>query len=92
MAFYVGIILTAIFIGAVLPELLRTLDEKSLELDKCPACFGINMGPQLVTGQVKLETWSRLTTAFRLNAKNVYLADYSGEKVPLQFFTFLMFN
>jgi len=84
MAFYVGMILTAIFIGAVLPELLRSLDERSLELDKCPACFGINMCPQLVTGQVKLEAWSRLTTAFRLNAKNVYLAEYLGQKVVIK--------
>ena len=80
------VVITAVILNSVVTVFWPTIDENWLEIEKCPACFGVNFCPQLVTRLVSLKPWSQFTAAFHLNAKNVYLADYLGKQVKYHVF------
>ena len=40
----------------------------------CPACFGENLCPELLSGRVALTGWTRRTLSRLFNAKNVFAA------------------
>lgn len=76
----------AILIPVAFPILPNITDASVLEISKCPACFGVTLCPQFLTGKISIEPWSLITSNLFLNSKNVYFADYAGEKVRNKFF------
>jgi len=55
------------------------LDELT-ERHKCPACFGVNLCPQMLGDKIKLSDWTKYSITKLMNQKNTYYAEwnYSG--------------
>lgn len=70
-----------ILVPVAFPNYLDITDVNVLEISKCPACFGVTLCPQFLTGKILLEPWSLVSSTLLLNSKNVYYADLEGEKV-----------
>jgi len=58
-------------------SLTLDLDELT-ERDKCPACYGVNLCPPMVSGKIKLSDWSKYSITKFVNQKNVYFAEWDN--------------
>lgn len=75
-----GVFSTALLRSAI-PIYLNVADEKFLEIKKCPACFGVQVCPAFLTGEIVPETWSRYKATQLLNKRNVYFATFKDKHV-----------
>ena len=71
----------AILVPVAFPIFLNISDINVLEISKCPACYGVTICPQFLTGKISIEPWSLIASTLYLNSKNVYFAEYAGNKV-----------
>jgi len=74
----------AILVPVAFPIFLNISDINALEISKCPACYGVTICPQFLTGKISIEPWSLIASTLYLNSKNVYFAEYAGNKVVLK--------
>lgn len=90
-----GIVLLLISTGgisrhpALATPITFTLDlEQLTDREKCPACFGVKMCPQIVTGQIRLTDWTKYKVSRFVNQKNVFYGewDYGGDLSPRKVF------
>lgn len=44
--------------------------------DKCPACFGVKMCPQIITKQIKLTDWRQYKVSKFVNQKNIFYGQW----------------
>ena len=54
------------------PVFVDLKDKDLLDLQKCPSCYGVNMCPAIITGEIRLVDWSQYTIGRFMNARNVY--------------------
>ncbi len=48
------------------------------ERSKCPACFGVNLCPDIISGKVELNDWNKFKLSKLVNSKNVFYATWDG--------------
>jgi hypothetical protein len=73
-------------------QLHINLDELT-EREKCPACFGVNLCPQMITGKIQLTDWTKFSLSRLMNKKNVFYADWTiGSKETKVRFLFVIKN
>ena len=48
--------------------------EELTDRQKCPACFGVNLCPQILMGNIALSDWTKYSVTRLMNQKNVYYA------------------
>lgn len=54
-----------------------TLDlERLTDREKCPACFGVKMCPQIITKQIKLVDWTKYKVTRYVNRKNIFYGQW----------------
>ena len=74
-------LIVAVVLGVGVSLVPRKLDMHSVEMEKCPACYGVDFCPPLLTGKVTLRGDSALATVMHFNAKNVFFADFQERLV-----------
>lgn len=47
------------------------------ERNKCPACFGVKLCPEMIQGKIKLTDWTKYSVTKLMNQKNVFYADWN---------------
>lgn len=77
-------VLSTTLLRSAIPIYLNVADEKFLEIKKCPACFGVQLCPAFLTGDIVPETWSRYKATQLLNQRNVYFATFHDKHVVLK--------
>ncbi|ODN01116.1 Deleted in autism protein 1 [Orchesella cincta] len=70
-----GITKSPAFMTASPISLTVDLDQLS-DRDKCPACFGVKMCPQIVNGQIKLKHWTKYKVTRYVNQKNIFYGQW----------------
>ena len=67
------------------PFYINLRDPLILDVPKCPACFGENLCPQFLKGNIVLTNWTRVTLLSKLfNAKNTYYGRFQGSPIILK--------
>ena len=66
------------------PIEIDIVDWKFTDHDKCPACFGESLCPDLYHGRIQLTNWTKYTAARLFNAKNYYHAKIRGHPIILK--------
>jgi hypothetical protein len=66
------------------PLVINIKDPKTLDVFKCPACFGEGLCPAFLSSNVILTNWTRFSLAKVVNAKNVYYGLYKDKHVILK--------
>ena len=67
------------------PFSINLKDPLVLDIPKCPACFGENLCPQFLKGNIVLTNWTRITLLSKMfNAKNTYFGRYHEVPVILK--------
>ena len=67
------------------PLYINLKDPLVLDIPKCPACYGENLCPQFLKGNIFLTNWTRVTLLSKLfNAKNTYYGQYGDTQVILK--------
>ena len=97
LLFVLSAILIVLFCTLLLRKnRLTTLDHYSQQLGitinveelterlKCPACFGVNICPQIISGNINLNDWNRFTISKFANAKNIFFATWNDQGVDRQ--------
>ena len=84
--FKVLILLTiiAVIVFEIVKYLLKIdlSNHKVLEIEKCPACYGDDLCPEFIHGNIEISNQNFWTVVF--NAKNVYFGLYKGHDVVLK--------
>ncbi|XP_065575296.1 divergent protein kinase domain 2A-like [Artemia franciscana] len=66
------------------PVFVDLKDKDLLDLQKCPSCYGVNMCPAIITGEIRLVDWSQYTIGRFMNARNVYFGDFRNSPVVMK--------
>jgi hypothetical protein len=56
-------------------------NEKFLELDKCPACYGVTLCPSFLNGEIIPNSLTAFLITQLLNSKNVFYAQFLKKQV-----------
>ena len=77
---FISLIVLIVFMSSVRVRngsLSITIDLDELtERGKCPACFGVHLCPQMVSGKIELNDWTKFSVSKLVNSKNVFYATW----------------
>ena len=67
------------------PLFINIKDPLTLDIPKCPACFGENLCPQFLKGNIVLTNWTQVSILSKFfNAKNIYFGKFYETPVILK--------
>jgi len=95
-----AILLLLMFTGGITksPSYYYTASPISLTLDldqlsdreKCPACFGVKMCPQIVGGRIKLSDWTKYKLTRYVNQKNIFYGQWEDGLIQRKVKTYIL--